>query len=59
MFTLVTNTGGRTQLDDLTEVLRVACTDDPVYVTGRGWMLVGDLRWDMTSESRHRCTGHT
>jgi len=37
----------------------MACTDDPVYVTGRGWTLVGDLRWDMTSESRHRCTADT
>ena len=37
----------------------MACTDDPVYVTGRGWMLVGALRWDMTSESRHCCTADT
>jgi len=49
MFTLLTN-GDRSQLDDLNDVLRIARADDPVYVATRGWMLVGDLRWDMTAE---------
>ena len=49
MFTLLTN-GDRRQLDDLNDVLRIARADDPVYVASRGWMLVGDLRWDMTAE---------
>jgi hypothetical protein len=49
MFTLLTN-GDRSQLDDLNDVLRIARADDPVYVASRGWMLVGDLRWDMTAE---------
>jgi hypothetical protein len=49
MFTLLTN-GQRRQLDDLNDVLRIARADDPVYVATRGWMLVGDLRWDMTAE---------
>ena len=49
MFTLLTN-GDRRQLDDLNDVLRIARADDPVYVATRGWMLVGDLRWDMTAE---------
>ena len=49
MFTLLTN-GDRSQLDDLNDVLRIARPDDPVYVATRGWMLVGDLRWDMTAE---------
>ena len=40
----------RSQLDDLNDVLRIARADDPVYVATRGWMLVGDLRWDMTAE---------
>ena len=49
MFTLLTN-GDRSRLDDLNDVLRIARADDPVYVATRGWMLVGDLRWDMTAE---------
>ena len=49
MFTLLTN-GQRRQLDDLNDVLRIARADDPGYVATRGWMLVGDLRWDMTAE---------
>ena len=49
MFTLLTS-GDRSQLDDLNDVLRIARADDPVYVATRGWMLVGDLRWDMTAE---------
>jgi hypothetical protein len=49
MFTLLTN-GDRSRLDDLNDVLRIARPDDPVYVATRGWMLVGDLRWDMTTE---------
>ena len=48
MFTLL-GKGGQTELDNLLEVVRVARTDDPVYVSGHGWMTVGDLRWDMTA----------
>ena len=46
MFTLLRN-GDQTQLDTLIEVVRLAHPDDAVYVSGRGWMTVGDLRWDM------------
>jgi hypothetical protein len=42
--------GDRSRFDDLNDVLRIARPDDPVYVATRGWMLVGDLRWDMTTE---------
>jgi len=47
MFTLL-HDGDQTQLDTMVQVVRVARPDDPVYVPGRGWMTVGDLRWDMT-----------
>ena len=30
--------------------LRIGRADDSVCVATRGWMLVGDLRWDMTAE---------
>ena len=46
MFTVLRN-GDPTQLDTILEVVRVAHPEDPVYVSGRGWMTVGDLRWDM------------
>jgi hypothetical protein len=46
VFTLPSN-GDQTNLDTVLEVVRVAHPDDPVYVSGRGWMTVGDLRWDM------------
>jgi hypothetical protein len=46
MFTLLRN-GDPTQMDTLLEVVRVARPEDPVYVSGRGWMTVGDLSWDM------------
>jgi len=50
MFTLLTN-GDRSRLDDLNDVLRIARhPTTPVYVATRRWMLVGDLRWDMTAE---------
>ena len=29
---------------------RIGRADDSVCVATRGWMLVGDLRWDMTAE---------
>ena len=53
MFTLLRN-GDQTQLDTLLEVVQVARADDPVYVPGRGWMSVGDLRWDMTADAEAR-----
>jgi hypothetical protein len=34
-------------MDTRLEVVWVARAEDPVYVTGRGWMTVGDLSWDM------------
>ena len=46
MFTLLRN-GDQTQLETLIEVVRLAHPDDAVYVSGRGWMTVGDLSWDM------------
>jgi xanthine dehydrogenase molybdopterin-binding subunit B len=46
MFTLLRN-GNETHLDTLLDVVQIAHADDPVYVPGRGWMTVGDLRWDM------------
>jgi hypothetical protein len=51
MFTLLRN-GGKTKLDTVLEVVRVARPDDAVYVSGRGWMTVGDLSWDMDSTAR-------
>ena len=51
MFTLLRN-GDQTQLDTLIEVVRLAHPDDAVYVSGRGWMTVGDLSWDMDSTAR-------
>ena len=53
MFTLL-HVGDQTHLDTLLEVVRVARPDDPVYVPGRGWMTVGDLRWDMTADAAAR-----
>jgi len=50
MFTLLRN-GDHTQLDTLLEVVRVARPDDAVYVSGRGWMTVGDLSWDMDTRT--------
>ncbi len=46
MFAFVTG-GERVEVDDLIDVLVRAEVDDPVYVPGRGWMLVGDLRLTM------------
>ena len=46
MFTIVKD-GHQRQFDDLAEVLLLADLDDPVYVSTRGWMLVGDLRVNM------------
>lgn len=48
MFTLLRD-GDQTQVDTLLEVVLVADPQDPVYVFGRGWMTVGDLRWDMNT----------
>ncbi len=54
MFTLLRN-GASAVYDDLDEVLRLARSDDPVYVDTRGWMLVGDLRWNMMAgAANHR-----
>ncbi len=50
MFILMRN-GERTKFEDLTDVLRIAQADDPVYVATRGWMSVGDLRWNMMAGS--------
>ena len=50
MFTLLRN-GDQTQLDTILEVVQAARADDPVYVPGRGWMSVGDLRWEMTADA--------
>jgi hypothetical protein len=50
MFTLLNN-GDQTEVDDLLDVLKLARPDEPVYVSGRGWMTVGDLRWEMTAGS--------
>ena len=43
MFTLVTG-DAQLEFDDLIDVLLRAEGNDPVYVPGRGWMAVGDLR---------------
>ena len=59
MFTILRN-GDRTEFAELTDVLQEATVDDPVYVPTRGWMTVGDLRWDMASgreAARHPGTG--
>ena len=53
MFTLLRN-GDQTQLDTLLEVVRVAGPDDPVYVSGHGWMTVGDLRWHMDTAAHDK-----
>jgi hypothetical protein len=51
MFTLLRN-GDPTELDTVLEVVRVAHPDDAVYVSGRGWMAVGDLSGDMDGTAR-------
>jgi len=43
MFTLVKD-GRQLEFDELVDVLLRAEVNDPVYVPGRGWMAVGDLR---------------
>jgi|GEM_PF-2848213 len=43
MFTLPRN-GDQTDLDTVLEVVQVAHLDDPVYVSGRGWMIVLSLQ---------------
>jgi hypothetical protein len=54
MFILMRD-GARAEYEDLDEVLRLAQSDDPVYVEARGWMLVGDLRWNMMAgAANHR-----
>ena len=58
MFTLMKD-GACTQFDDLNDVLRLAQSDDPVYVDARGWMLVGDLRWNMMAGEGERRPPHT
>ena len=45
--------GGRTEPDDLLD-LRLARPDEPVDVSGRVWMTVGDLRWEMTTGVHER-----
>ena len=57
MFTLMKD-GACTQFDDLNDVLRLAQSDDPVYVDARGWMLVGDLRWNMMAGEGERRPPH-
>ena len=57
MFTLMKD-GACTQFDDLNDVLRLAQSDDPVYVDARGWMLVGDLRWNMMASEGERRPPH-
>ena len=57
MFTLMRD-GARAEYDDLDEVLRLAQSDDPVYVEARGWMLVGDLRWNMMAGGGDRRPPH-
>jgi hypothetical protein len=57
MFTLMKD-GACTQFDDLNDVLRLAQSDDPVYVDARGWMLVGDLRWNMMAGGGDRRPPH-
>ena len=39
-----------TLLTSSTMFLLIGRADDSVCVATRGWMLVGDLRWDMTAE---------
>ena len=46
MFTLVKG-GEHLEFDELVDVLLRAEVNDPVYVPGRGWMAVGDLRLAM------------
>ena len=46
MFTLVKG-GEHLVFDELVDVLLRAEVNDPVYVPGRGWMAVGDLRLAM------------
>ena len=46
VFTLVKG-GAQLEFDDLIDVLLRAEVNDPVYVPGRGWMAVGDLRPSM------------
>jgi hypothetical protein len=46
MFTLLRN-GHPCEFADLIDVLEEATADDPVYDTDRGWMTVGDLRWQL------------
>jgi hypothetical protein len=58
MFTLMLD-GASAEYDDLNEVLRLARSDDPVYVHTRGWMLVGDLRWNMMAGEANRRPAHT
>ena len=53
MYTLLRN-GDQTHLDTLLEVVQAAHPDDPVYVPGRGWMTVGDLRGDMDTDTEAR-----
>ena len=36
-----------TEFADLIDVLKEAAAEDPVYVPARGWMTVGDLRWEL------------
>lgn len=57
MFTVM-NDGASAQYDDLNEVLRLTQSDDPVYVDARGWMLVGDLRWNMMAGGEDRRPPH-
>ncbi|HYN71569.1 MAG TPA: hypothetical protein VES60_03625 [Nakamurella sp.] len=46
MFILVKD-GAQLVLDELVDVLLRAEINDPVYVPGRGWIAVGDLRPSM------------
>ena len=57
MFILMRN-GASAAYDDLFEVLSLAHSDDPVYVDARGWMLVGDLRWNMMAGGGDRRPPH-
>ena len=55
---IVMRDGASAEYDDLNEVLRLAQSDDPVYVDARGWMLVGDLRWNMMAGGTDRRPPH-
>ena len=57
MFILMRD-GARAEYEDLDEVLRLAQSDDLVYVEARGWMLVGDLRWNMMAGGGDRRPPH-